>query len=394
VSSPDFFDDLERHLDRAAHRQARYGRLATAPIPSVNAVLAAVVVALIIGAGAYAIPHLIGSDAEVTSPPTPVPSPSAPDGIIVTPDVIRLGDGLIGEGVTKEDGRLYVLAGHYKRATDRLRAPETAALVAFDDAGTELWRTELDRRPDNLVVVDGDPWVTLGDQKTVVKIDGSDGRILGDGRLRGDPLWAFGSLWVTTIRPVANGNGPGRMVRMDPDDLRTTAVVDVPLFQGDCHTGGVEPADDEGWCPGRATVGADAIWMPLKDRGVARIDPDTNEVTVIGVDEIGHEVLQVAVDGGVVYVASFDQVSSIVDGKVVATVSTGPIGYLGPVDGAFGMVDPATRRLQVLRANDPMVVESRQISVAGHPGGTFEMDGEAWEFFGENYSARRIKLLP
>jgi hypothetical protein len=81
--STDFFDDLERHLDRAAKRQARYGRLATAGLPTGTGVLAAALVALIIAAGAIAIPRLGGGDTEIpAAPPTPTPAvtqdPGAP----------------------------------------------------------------------------------------------------------------------------------------------------------------------------------------------------------------------------------------------------------------------------------------------------------------------------
>jgi hypothetical protein len=82
--SPDFFDDLERHLDRAAQRQARWGRLATAPLPTASGVLAAVLIALVVAAGALAIPRLAGQESELPAGPRPAveasPDPGAPDG--------------------------------------------------------------------------------------------------------------------------------------------------------------------------------------------------------------------------------------------------------------------------------------------------------------------------
>lgn len=41
-----------------------------------------------------------------------------------------------------------------------------------------------------------------------------------------------------------------------------------------------------------------------------------------------------------------------------------------------------------------MVVEPRRISLDGHPAAIFELEGEAWEQFGRNYSFRRIEILP
>ncbi|MEO6651920.1 MAG: hypothetical protein ABIP17_04595 [Ilumatobacteraceae bacterium] len=54
---------------------------------------------------------------------------------------------------------------------------------------------------------------------------------------------------------------------------------------------------------------------------MAVIDPVALGVTVITVDDIGHDVLQVEFDGDVAFVASNNRVTSIVDGEVVATVS-------------------------------------------------------------------------
>ena len=420
MSNPDFFDDLGRHLDRAAHRQARYGRLAAAPIPSATAVLAAVLVALVVGAGAYALPRLAGTDDEAASPPTP----RGPEAITVTPDVIRLGEGLVGVNIARSDGRLYVLAGRSRAEQDLVFITETAVLAAFDDGGTELWRTELDRLPTEVQVVDGDPWVTLDRASSpgplqVVKVDAEDGDVVGE---IGIPLpngisdqvgrvhffEAFGALWVTRREPTVEDNTrPAQMVRAEVQyahEISRQTHLNVPFYEGDCRRD--EPDDDAGWCPGEARAGAGAIWVPLKTNGVAMIDPDTNDVTVIGADEIGHEVLEVAFDDDVAYVSSFDRVTSIVDGEVVATTSPGEIAnsaerstsmggrYLGPVDGAFGIVHPATRRLHVLRANEPMVAESRRLSLEGHPGGIFEVDGDAWESFGRNQSFRRISILP
>jgi hypothetical protein len=97
----------------------------------------------------------------------------------------------------------------------------------------------------------------------------------------------------------------------------------------------------------------------------------------------------VAVDGDVAYVASLSQVTSIVDGQVRATVSPGQIQYLGPMDAVFGVQLP-NRRFEVLRANDPMVVEHRQFSTDAIAS---EIDGEAWVETGRNYNLRRVELL-
>jgi hypothetical protein len=182
---------------------------------------------------------------------------------------------------------------------------------------------------------------------------------------------AFGSVWVDTWDPVS-------LVRVYPD--LTTAVVGLPQFPRSC----------DGDCPTGPVVGPDAVWVPLKNRGVAAIDPETNQVTVMPVDVIGHEVVSVAVDGDVVYVSSVDQVTSIVDGEVRATVSTGRIRYLGRVEGVFGALE-TTGRFDVLRANDPMVIEVRDTSGLGLSGVT-EIDGEAWAATGP-YTSRQVEFL-
>ena len=120
------------------------------------------------------------------------------------------------------------------------------------------------------------------------------------------------------------------------------------------------------------------------------IDPDTLAVTVIPVDAIGHRVEGVAFDGDVAYVASRNQVTSIVDGEVRATV----LDRRDPVPGACG------RRLR-RRATGAGVHCSqgdrsdggrvRQIS----DGASYrEIDGEAWAETGRNYDLRRAELLP
>lgn len=75
--SSDFFSDLEQHLDRAAQRQARWGRLASAPLPSASGVLAAAVVAIVVAAGAFALPH-VARDAETPAGPAPTPAEQLP----------------------------------------------------------------------------------------------------------------------------------------------------------------------------------------------------------------------------------------------------------------------------------------------------------------------------
>ena len=131
---------------------------------------------------------------------------------------------------------------------------------------------------------------------------------------------------------------------------------------------------------------------------MAVIDPDTLEMTVTSVDAIGHDAHRVAVAGDVVYVASSNEVTSIVDGDVRATVSPGETQYLGPMDGVFGVQLP-NRQFTVLRANDPMVADHRQISIdpsSPAPSGVgiaSEIDGEAWAETGRNYDLRRVELL-
>jgi hypothetical protein len=261
--------------------------------------------------------------------------------------------------------------------TPPLFRTERAVLAAFDDAAVERWRTELNGGPTDLAIADGDLWVSH-DDGTVKRLDSSDGRMLGqvtikhNGRLP-SLVGAFGSVWAA---PRDSSGRPSRLVRIDPD-LSTT---DIELDCDDC------PTEDP-------IAGAGAIWFPLGDRGVAKIDSDTNQVTVIPVDDIGHEALRVAVDGDVAYVASENQVTSIVDGEVRATVAPGEIWYLGPIDGVFGVMDPAGQ-VRILRSADPMVMGIRDVSTAEQTGPVGEIDGEAWIETGRNYDLRRLELLP
>lgn len=203
---------------------------------------------------------------------------------------------------------------------------------------------------------------------------------------------AFGSVWTTT------GESPGgqRLVRIDPD-LSTTSieVVGHSLDLG----GGCDS------CRGAPiTAGGGDMWVPLGEDGVAMFDPDTNQVTVIAGDVIGHWVSDVAVDGDVIYVSSRDRVTSIVDGQVVATVSPRTIEYLGRVDGVFGvLLEDAS--FEILRADEPMVVERRRTDIDGFASPVADIDGEAWiepYYFTagdpqnptKTYDLRRIRLLP
>lgn len=61
----DFFSELEEHLDRAAQRQARWGRLANPPRPSGTLVAAVATAAVVIAALVFAVPRLVTDDAEV-----------------------------------------------------------------------------------------------------------------------------------------------------------------------------------------------------------------------------------------------------------------------------------------------------------------------------------------
>jgi PQQ-like domain len=322
--------------------------------------------------------------ATTTPSRTPTPTPTAlGEEISVTPDFIEFGEYLVGSvgRVAKDGDRTYVLPGQIEEpppGVDKylVQGTGTAVLAAFDDSGRELWRTELDGGPTDVVVADGDPWVARGDG-TVSRIDASDGRILDSVTLPGMPdsmVGAFGSVWVHTLERASE-----HMVRVDPDLSMTS--VEIPSLPAGCDA-----------CPDGPAAGSGAIWVPRGDLGVAVIDADTNQVTVIPRDDIGHEVLSVAFDGDVAYVASRSQVTSIVDGEVVASVSPGGISYLGPLDGAFG-VQLSNGIFQVLRADDPMVVRDRQSSTEGQSGPVSEIDGEAWMETGRNYDLRRVEFL-
>ena len=335
----------------------------------------------------------VDSSPATIPPNTQLSLPPPGEEITVSPDLVEFGDGLLGliDNMARADGRTYVIAGRYQTETDRLTPPEEAVLAAFDDDGRELWRTELDGGPRGVVVRNGDLWVARqGAASTLTRIDASDGRILGDIRIpfMHDMIAAFDSLWVLTLGGEAN---PNQVIRVDPD--LSTTTVDLQAY--------ARSRPDDPLIPLQVAAGAGAIWVPMRAGGVAMIDRDSLELTVVPVDDIGHEVQYVAVDGDAAYVASLSQVTSIVDRQVLATVSHlgGEIRYLGPMDGAFG-VQLDDQRFLVLRANDPMFVEHRQIATdptSPAPSGVgiaSEIGGEAWGETGRNYNLRRFEFLP
>ena len=340
---------------------------------------------------ATTVPSVTTESATTTAPTTTAPAIGSIDGreITVTPDSIEFGEYLVGwvGRVARADGRTYVLPGLLdelpaSEGEYQLIHPERAVLAAFDDAGRELWRTELDGFPSDVVVVDGDPWVSREDG-TVSRIDATNGRTLGSVALSSagdkrayDMIGAFGSVWVH------KSNLDGRveeLIRVDPD--MTMRPFDLP--PRNLNLDGIA---------GHLTAGVGAIWVPLGYDGVAIIEPVTGDVTVISGDDLGHEVLQVAFDGQTTYVASRNRVTSIVDGAIVANASPGQIEYLGPMDGAFGAL-VGDGSLVVLTAKDPMVLEHRAVSQEGRTGPVGEIDGEAWMETGRNYDLRRSSFL-
>jgi hypothetical protein len=306
------------------------------------------------------------------------------DEILVTADLVEFGDRLVGliGNMDRADGRTYVIAGRYETETDLYFPPDEAVLAAFDDVGTELWRIDLDGTPRKVVAVAGDVWVWHR-TGALSRIDASDGRFID--RVTVGDAWsmfaAFGSVWVRTLN-VVEGSASGQLIRVDPDMSTTTIELPASI---------IASLDD---VPSlNAAAGAGGIWVALGGAGVAVVDVESGLVTVIPADDIGHEVREVAVDADVAYVASGIRVTSIVDGNVVATASPGRIEYLGRMDGVFGVqLGPEIRQFAVLRANDPMVVEHRQISTGF--GIASEIDGEAWTETGRNHNLRRIQLLP
>ncbi len=331
-------------------------------------------------------------DSPLQTLPATTPPSSPPPGqeITVTADSVEFGDRLVGliGNMDRADGRTYVIAGHNPSGERRLDVPEEAVLAAFDDAGRELWRTELDGRPVEVVAFEGDVWVLheFGMTGALSRIDASNGRTLGHvtfGNATG-LTGAFGSMWVQ----IGDTPKSAQLIRVDRDMSTTTVELPDRIFS----------ENDDHW-PDGAAAGGDAIWIPLGEGGVAAIDPATLEVTVMPADDIGHDVLEVAFDGDVTYVASRSQVTSIVDGQVRATVAPGQIvggavvlseiQYLGPIDGVFGVQLPE-RWFAVLRPNAPMVVEYRRVPDAA---AASEIDGEAWIETGQNYNLRRVKFL-
>ena len=331
----------------------------------------------------------------MTTPPV-VPAPGQE--ISVSPDAITVGDNLSvpADRLATGDGVLYVLANKPNASDGSLSVhEERAVLAAFDDAGVERWRIELDRTPTDVVVVDGDPWVLQGAwstqdaEPTVTRIDAVDGRILGQVELDVFAVsdWivgSFGAVWIA-VQQTSFTDRPN-LVRVDPD-LSTTQI--------DLPSNGLDSGCDS--CRGpRIVGGAGALWVPLGNDGVAMVDPDTNQVTVIPRDTIGHPVYDVSVDGDVVYAASFGRVTSLVDRHVVATAVTGPISYLGPVGGTVGVLLEDGQFL-TLRANDPMGVALFQLSTNGqYTYGLAASDGETWieTDVAGSWGLSRLQLVP
>jgi hypothetical protein len=300
------------------------------------------------------------------------------DEITVTSELVDFGDRLVGSigAVARADGRTYVLAGRYETEADRFSTPQRAVLAAFDDAGVELWRTEIDGSPHDIEAIAGDLWVLRGDT-TLLRIDSSNGEVLEDVNIGDafDMTGAFGSLWIGSYDPT---DGAVQLAHVSPD--LSTTTIELPDGEAGDFT------------PSGPTAGAGAMWVPLGAGGVARIDPETMGMAVITADEIGHDVISLAFDEDVAYVASSSQVTSIVDGEVRATASTGEVWYLGSVGDTFGVLGP-DGRFVALTADDPMLGEVRQVSTAGQSGSVGEIDGEAWVETGENYDLRRVGLV-
>jgi len=368
--------------DASAPSSRAFGRRRTGRPHRPRPLMVAAGIVVVIGAASLALSnqrsdHHQDLSTVATVAPTQAAGTSTREDIRVTPELIQLGDGLVGieQSIAKEGGHTYVLAA---RAGDEpLGKTDISVLSAFDEDGVERWRSELDGAPSGLVVLDGDLWVS-GGAGTVSRVDASDGRVLGEIRLGaiGGLVAAFGSVWVTT---GATPPGPGRLVRIDPD-LSTTSIE-----LSSCSEGSTT-------CPNAPVAGAGLIWVPLQDDGLAMIDPRTSGVTIIPVDDIGHEVQQVAVHDEVAYAASGYRVTSIVDGRPRATIAPGEIWYLGPMSGVFGLLVPSGR-FQVLGADDPMVIEDRRISLNRLTGPVFESDGEVWMQTGRTSDLRRIELM-
>jgi hypothetical protein len=132
---------------------------------------------------------------------------------------------------------------------------------------------------------------------------------------------------------------------------------------------------------------------------VAVVDGTTLAATVIPADDIGHDVLQIAFADATAYVANDFRISSIVDGDVVATtISSGDDAYalvLGSIDGFFGFGELRSGALfRVLRANDPMVVDKRQVPIDDEYGTGTSIDGELWMWTDKDRNLRPLHLLP
>jgi hypothetical protein len=346
--------------------------------------VAAAVIVVVVGASvAFAIRNSANNDsAPVVTPGTTTPATArSGEKIRVTRDSIQLDENLVYPGVVRIGDRTFVLAGRSQGRLDSLRDPEVAILAAFNRAGVEEWRIELEGAPTAPFVVAGHIWVHHRDG-TLSRIDPSNGRVIdADIAVNIQNVagvgGALGWLWAMTGDVADPAAGPPRLVRIDPDDMSMRSV-DLPA--------GVASGNS----PDGPKPGAGAMWVPLKQGGVAVIDADTLEMTVIGRDTIGHDVTRVAFDGDVAYLASDDEVSSVIEGAVRATTALGGISYLGKIDGVFGALLRDGTRFEVLRANDPIVVEHRQLAETML--GVDQIDGEAWTGTGDDRGLRRAQL--
>ena len=201
------------------------------------------------------------------------------DEIRVTPDLVEFGDGLVGliSNMDRADGRTYVIGGRYETETDLFFPPDEAVLAAFDDIGTELWRIDLDDSPRRVVGVAGDVWVSH-ETGALSRFDASDGRFID--RVTVGDTWSlfapFGSVWVRTLDVEV---GSGQLIRVHPDMSTTTIELPASIIANLDDVPSLDP-----------TAGPGGIWVPLGGAGVAVVDVESGQVTVIHVDDIGHEV--------------------------------------------------------------------------------------------------------
>ena len=123
-------------------------------------------------------------------------------------------------------------------------------LAAVDPGSGEVrFEVDLPGSPRGVALLEGDAWITLRDQRQVVRVDGRSGEIVARIEVEGEP-WPIaagaGAVWVAELE--------GRLLRIDPVAERVDAAV------------AIAPQ------PRAIAVGDDATWVTSQTGAVFRVE--------------------------------------------------------------------------------------------------------------------------